>query len=73
MAKEATVEFNVKVNRITEKAYLVEFKNYKGKAVEEWMPKSQVVDTDVWAEGDSGLMTVKKWIAEKKEIIKAED
>lgn len=55
--------------RMTPKAYLIRYKTYKGIETEDWMPVSQVVDTDCWAEGDEGLMTVKAWIAKKKEII----
>lgn len=67
--KEEDVEFNMKILRMTPKAYLIRYTTYRGIESEEWMPVSQVVATDCWAEGDEGLMTVKAWIAKKKEII----
>lgn len=66
------MQIHVKVNRITEKAYLVEVKTVIGndtKVIEEWMPKSQVKETDCLAEGDSGTMQITKWIAKEKGFI----
>ena len=66
------MQIHVKVNRMTEKAYLVEVKTVIGndtKVIEEWMPKSQVKETDCLAEGDSGTMQITKWIAKEKGLI----
>jgi len=68
---DATIEIEVKVIRITPKAYLVETEVESSesavpKTVEEWLPKSQVKETDCLAEGDSGTMEITEWIAKQK-------
>lgn len=66
------MQIHVKVNRITEKAYLVEIKTVVGgntKVIEEWIPKSQVKETDCLAEGDVGTMHITTWIAKEKSLI----
>lgn len=53
---------DVYVVRETELAILVEFGGR-----EEWIPQSQIDDdSEVWADGDSGTLTVSQWIAEQK-------
>ncbi len=64
----AHFEIPVTVKRITEKAYLVTVSNEEGKKIEEWIPKSQVTETDCLAEGDEGFMTIADWIVKKKGI-----
>lgn len=63
------LEINVTVKKITEKAYLVTAVNEEGKKVEEWIPKSQVSETECLAEGDTGKMAVADWLVKKKGIV----
>lgn len=72
---EETVTLDVTVKRITEKAYLVEFENPMNnqKTQEEWIPKSQVKDTDCLAEGDEGEMEITAWIAKQKGLMEDDD
>jgi hypothetical protein len=66
------VEINVEVRQITEKAYLVVITGPNAKPVKTWLPKSQVKETDCFAEGDEGTMTITYWIAKQKGLIEEE-
>lgn len=71
MQEQNTIEIDVKVVRITSKAYLIETDidrpdSALPKTVEEWIPKSQVVSTDCLAAGDEGMMEITEWIAKQK-------
>jgi hypothetical protein len=71
-----TIEVEVTVKRITEKAYLVELENLENKTEkteEMWIPKSQVKDTDCLAEGDEGTMEITAWIAKQKGLVDEDD
>lgn len=68
-----SVEIEVDVVRMTEKAYLVKAWDTDNKEVEVWIPKSQVVETDCLAPGDSGTMEMSRWIALQKDLIEDED
>jgi len=75
---DATIEVQVKVIRITPKAYLVETEvesteSAVPKTVEEWLPKSQVKGTDCLAEGDEGVMEITEWIAKQKGWLEDDD
>lgn len=38
--------------------------------VKHWIPKSQVSDdSEIWAEGDEGTLTITEWIATEKGLI----
>lgn len=63
-----TIE-NVTIKRITDKAFLICCENAEGETVEIWIPKSQVNETDCFAEGDQGYMEVTEWIAKQKELL----
>lgn len=65
----ADLEIAVTVLRLTPKAFLVTTADFEGKLLEFWVPRSQVVETDCLAEGDSGTMTLTEWIAKKKGLI----
>lgn len=67
------VSADVKIKRLTDKAYFVATKDKKGKAVEIWVPKSQVVETDCLAENDEGYMLVKPWFAEQANLIEKKE
>jgi len=78
MAEQETIEVEVKVIRITEKAYLVKAdiessESAMPRTVEEWIPKSQVVETDCLAEGDYGTMEITAWIAKQKGWVEDDD
>lgn len=64
----AYFEVNVTLKKITEKAYLVQTVSEEGKKVEEWIPKSQVAETECLAEGDTGKMSVADWLVKKRGI-----
>jgi len=72
MADE-TIDIEVTILRITEKAYLVEMEDLDNKTIEEWIPKSQVKSTDCLAEGDQGSMESTEWNAKLQELIEEED
>lgn len=63
------MEIEVTIMRMTEKAYLVEIPQEGSKPLEEWIPKSQVKETDCLAEGDEGTMTITPWIAKEKGLL----
>jgi len=67
------VSADVTIKRMSEKAYFVATKDKKGKSVEIWVPKSQVVETDCLAEGDEGYMIVKPWFAEQANLIERKE
>jgi len=78
VSEQETIEVDVKVIRITDKAYLVEVdiessESAVPQTVEEWIPKSQVVETHCLAEEDSGTMEITAWIAKQKGWLEAED
>jgi hypothetical protein len=71
VSDQENVKLEVKVLRITPKAYLIETyvdaeESAEPQTVEEWVPKSQVVETDCLAEGDEGTMEITAWIAKQK-------
>lgn len=36
---------------------------------EEWIPKSQILDdSEVWKKGDSGILVIRRWLAEEKDL-----
>jgi len=63
------VHIEVTVQRLTEKAYLVETEDCENNTVEIWLPKSQVKETDCLAEGDEGYMDITRWIAKQKDLV----
>lgn len=73
MSTKQIVEITVEVRQITEKAYLVVVTRPNAKPLQTWLPKSQVKETDCFAEGDEGTMTVTYWIAKQKGLIEEED
>lgn len=73
MAEETYTLEDVTVKRVTEKALLVSFTNDEGKVIEEWIPKSQVKETDCLADGDEGYVTMTSWIAKQKGFIEDDD
>lgn len=78
MAEQETMEIEVKILRISPKAYLVEMfieneESAEPKKTEEWIPKSQVVETDCLAEGDEGTMEITEWIAKQKGLLGDDD
>ena len=68
-----TIEIEVTVMRITDKAYLVELENLENKTEQMWIPKSQVKETDCLAEGDEGTMEITAWIAKQKGLLEEDD
>ena len=68
-----TIEIEVTVKRVTEKAYLVECEDAENKTVEIWLPKSQVKETDCLADGDEGTMEITMWIAKQKDLVEVDD
>lgn len=68
----ATIEVR-DVQRISEKAWLVDVLMPNGKYEEHWLPKSQIKDTDCVAEGDSGYFVVKEWLAKANGFIESDD
>jgi len=64
----AYFEIPVTIKKITEKAYLVTLVNEDNKKVDEWIPKSQITETDCLAEGDEGTMSIAAWILKKRGI-----
>jgi hypothetical protein len=67
------ISVDVKIKRLTDKAYFVATKDKKNKAVEIWVPKSQVVETDCLAEGDEGYLILKPWFAEQANLIEKKE
>ena len=72
------MEIEVKIIRITLKAYLVEMdvedsESALPKKTEEWIPKSQVTETDCLAEGDEGTMEITEWVAKQKGLMGDDD
>lgn len=63
-----TIE-NMKIKKVTNKAFLICCEDAKSDDVEVWIPKSQIGETDCFAEGDAGYMQVTEWIAQKKELV----
>ena len=63
---DETVEFQVRVKKITDSAILV-----RTEGVEVWFPKSQIDlnASDVSEEGDTGTLVVSEWIAKEKSLI----
>jgi hypothetical protein len=68
-----TIEIEVTVMRITDKAYLVELENLDNKTEQMWLPKSQVKGTDCLAEGDEGTMEIAAWLAKQKGLLEDDD
>ena len=68
-----TIEVEVTVKKITEKAYLIELENLENNTEQMWIPKSQVKDTDCLAEGDEGTMEITAWIAKQKGLLEEDD
>ncbi len=65
MAKEGVRFKNVACIRSSGKAILVVI---DGK--EHWIPQSQVhEDSEVWKNGDEGVLVITEWIAEQKKLI----
>lgn len=53
------------VERETDMAILVQ--TAEGQA---WIPKSQIhEDSEVWAEGDRGILVIPEWLAEDKGLV----
>jgi hypothetical protein len=73
MSTAETLDIDVEVKRITEKAYLAVISRPGSKPLETWIPKSQVKETDCLAPGDSGTMTITYWIAKEKGLVEEED
>jgi hypothetical protein len=70
----ANIEIEVTLEKITLKAYLVQTLNPKTAKLEKmWLPKSQVKNTDCYAEGDKGTMEITEWIAEQKGLLVEKD
>ena len=63
-----SVEIAITFIRRTEKAFLVRTVDYENEPLEVWVPRSQV-ETDCFAEGDEGTMTLPEWLAEEKGLI----
>lgn len=68
-----TVDIDVTLKKMTDKAYLVELKNLDNKTEQMWIPKSQVKSTDCLAEGDEGTMEITEWIAKQKGLVENKD
>lgn len=62
------VELEVKVKKETAKAYLLSCEHGIG-----WMPKSQILESNVDKEGDEGVILIPAWLAEAKEDEWGED
>lgn len=73
MSTANTLEIDVEIKRITEKAYLAVIQRPGDKPLETWLPKSQVKATDCLAEGDEGTMTITYWIAKEKGLVEEDD
>ena len=58
------IEICLEIKKETEKAFLV-----TGGDVEEWLPKSQIELDQNGGEGDTVIITMPEWMAEKKEFI----
>jgi len=68
MGRDDVVEFNdVKVIKASERAILCRCDDWYA---DEWIPLSQISDdSDVFEEGDEGLLIVTEWIATQKGLI----
>ncbi len=70
MANDKTFRLdNITVKRMTDKALLVQLRNTEGKLVEEWLPRSQIKETDCLAEGDEGYVILTEWIAKRRNFL----
>ena len=58
------IEICLEIKKETEKAFLVTDGD-----VEEWLPKSQIELDQNGGEGDTVIITMPEWMAEKKEFI----
>lgn len=59
------VELDCRIIRASDKAILCDFGDK-----EEWIPLSQVSDdSEIWCEGDEGVIIVSRWIAKQKGLI----
>lgn len=70
MAKE-DVTLEGTLERETRKAWLI--KITKPKRASFWVPKTQIKDSDCFAEGDTGTFTVTRWIAEKNDLVEDDE
>jgi hypothetical protein len=66
--KDETVEFyDCIVVHSTDKACLIKLPDMPQTI---WFPISQIhADSEIWKQGDEGLLVVTKWIAEKKGLV----
>ena len=55
--------------RETEKAFAVEFTEDDEDDGTYWIPKSQILDSNINAEGESGWMEIPKWLATEKGLV----